>query len=101
MSWSECMQPKLVSADSLQTVIGVGCDDTSMQEKDSFIPEQYTGLERWGAEKNTCLYKKNYLSVGTSGRCKEYYTIHSTGQQVGKGNWACFICFSHTHIAHR
>lgn len=38
------MWPKLVSADSPQTVIGVGCDDVSMQQEDFFIPEQYTPL---------------------------------------------------------
>lgn len=38
------MWPKLVSADSPQTVIVVGCDDVSMQQEDFFIPEQYTPL---------------------------------------------------------
>ena len=33
------MWPKLVSADSLQTVIAVGCDDVSMQLEDFFIPD--------------------------------------------------------------
>lgn len=61
------MWPKLVSADSLQTVIAVGCDDVSMQLEDFFIPEQYTPLGGPGGgvggcrKKNTSLYKIKLL----------------------------------------
>ena len=40
------MLSKLVSADSLQRVIGVGCNDVSMQQEEFFIPEQCKPLRR-------------------------------------------------------
>lgn len=53
------MCPKLVSADSPQTVISVGCDDVSMQQEDFFIPEQYTPLGgQEGRKKNIPLQDK-------------------------------------------
>lgn len=55
------MWPKLVSADSPQTLIVVGCDDVSMQQEDFFIPEQYTPLGGQEGRKNTSLYKIKLL----------------------------------------
>lgn len=46
----------MVSADSRQIVIAVGCDDVSMHQEEFFIPEQYTP-----PEKNTSLYKIKLL----------------------------------------
>lgn len=88
MSWSECMWPKLVSADSRQTVIAVGCDDVSMQQEDFFIPEQYTPLGgQEGREKNTSLYKIKLLFPPESQKNDRnntpFMVLDSRGRKLG------------------